>query len=181
MNRLLAGWRDGVRTFRAMPPSQVSIRGLLVLTGVAAFALLPDRGGSLAGVAAWVALVALPVAAVRPDSDASAAVLGGAAVSWLAGYGGHLPSVTATVSLGALLYVHHLAAAFAAATPPTARLDPRLATRWSVPLLAGLAALAAAAVASYGTHELPLSPVLQIAGLAGVLAAVGLLVLLTHR
>jgi hypothetical protein len=181
MSRLLAGWRYGVRIFRAMPAAQVALRGLLVFTGVAAFALLPDRGGTLAGVAAWFALLALPVAAVRPASDASSVVLGGTAVSWLVGYGGHLPPAAATVLLGALLYVHHLAASFAAAVPATALLDRRLAAHWSVPLLAGLAALAAAAVAAYGTHELPLSPVLQIAGLAGVLTAAGLLVLLTRH
>jgi len=181
VNGLLVGWRAGLRTFRAMPAVQVALRGLLVLTGVVAFALQPDRGVTLAGVAAWFALLAVPVAAVRPTSDASTVVLGGTGVAWVIGYGGHLPPAAATVLLGAVLYLHHVAASFAAAMPPTAMPDRRLAARWSVPLLAGLTALGAAAVTAYGTHELPLSPVLQIAGLAGVLAAAGLLVLLTRR
>ena len=181
MNGLRAGWLQGWRTVRAMPVAQMALRGVLVLTGAVAFALLPDRGGSLAGVVALFVLVALPVAAARPGSDAPAVVVGAAALSWLVGYGGQLPPAAATVLLGAVLYVHHLTAAFAAAAPATALLDPRLLPHWSVPLLAGLATLGAAAVAAYGTHELPLSPVLQIAGLVGVLAATGLLVLLTRR
>jgi hypothetical protein len=178
---LRSAWWPAWRTARAMPAAQVALRAVLVLTGVVAFALLPDRGGSLAGAAAWLVPVALPFAAVRPGSDAPAVVVGAAAVSWLVGYGGQLPPAAATMLLGTALYLHHLAAAFAAAAPPTAALDRRLLRRWSVPLLAGLAAAFAAAVAAYGSHQLPLSPVLEIAGVAAVLAASGLLVLLTRR
>jgi hypothetical protein len=181
VSRLLVRWRAGLRTFRAMPAAQIALRGLLVVTGVAGFALVPDRGASLAGIAAWIGLVSAPVAAVHPGSDAPSAVLGGTAIAWVAGYGGHLPPAAATVLLGTVLYVHHLVATLAAAAPATALLDPRLAGRWAVPLLVGLAALGAAAVAGYGTREVPLSPVLQIAGLAGVLATAGLLALLARR
>jgi hypothetical protein len=179
--RLGASAREVTAVLRAMPVAQLAVRGLLVLTGVLAFALMPDRGGSLAGLAAWCGLAGVPVAAVLPGSDGAAAVLGGLGVSWIVGYGGHIPPLGPTALLGALLYVHHLAAAYAAATPPSALPDRRLARRWAVPLLAGLLALPSAAAAAYGTHQLPPSPVLQLAGLAGVLATAALIVLLTRR
>jgi hypothetical protein len=179
--RLGAGAREAAAVLRAMPVAQLAVRGLLVLAGVWAFALMPDRGSSLAGLAAWFGLAGVLVAAVRPGSDGATAVLGGLGVSWIIGYGGHTPPAGPTVLLGALLYVHHLAAAYAAATPPTALPDRRLARRWAVPLLAGLLALPPAAAAAYGTHQLPLSPVLQLAGLAGVLTTAALIVLLTRR
>ena len=181
MTWLRASWRDGVRVLRAMPVGQLGVRLLLVATGGLAFGLLPDRGGSLAGVVAWLGLVAVPAAAVRPGGDGPAVVVGGLAASWVIGYGGHLPPMGATVLLGALLYLHHVAAAYAAATPATAMPDRSVVRRWSVPLLAGLLALVAAAAAAYGTRQLPLSPVLQLAGLAGVLGIAGVVAVLARR
>lgn len=181
MNQLRVRWRYFVKVVRAMPVSQLALRAALAATAVAAFTMLPDRGATLAGIAGWVALLAAPFAVVLPGSDAPVTVLGGIAVSWVVGYGGHVPPVADTVVLGALLYLHHVVAALAGSTPPTAFLDPALARRWSAPLLAGLAGLALGAAAAYGTHQLPLSPVLQIAGLVGVLVTAGVLVVLTRR
>jgi hypothetical protein len=173
--------RQARTVLRASSPAQRALRMLLVLTGLAVFTLEPDRGGSLAGVCAWIVVLAIPFAAALPASDAPLGLLLAGCVSWVAGWGGHLPPVSGTVLLGAALYLHHLAATLAAATPSHATLDPSLLRRWSIPLLAGAIGLLGAALAAYRTDQLPLSPVLQFAGLAGVLATAGALVLLSRR
>jgi hypothetical protein len=166
---------------RASSPSQRAVRTLIALTAILAFALEPDRGGTLAGIAAWLTLIAAPFAATIPGSDAPLGVLLPAAISWIAGYGGHLPPVAPTVVMAATLYLHHTLAALAAATPSNAALDRSLLRRWSLPLLAGATAITAAALLTYRTTQLPLNPVLQLAGLAGALATAALLVTLVRH
>lgn len=172
---------QAVRSVRDSSGGQRGLRGILVLTTVVAFTLEPDRGPSLAGACAWTMLLAIPLAVVMPGSDAPLGVLLLAGVSWVAGWGGRLPPVSATVLLAMVLYVHHVAAALAAAMPASATLDRSLLRRWATPLLAGALGLLAAALATYRTSQLPLSPTLQVAGLIGILLTAGLLVLLAKR
>jgi hypothetical protein len=166
---------------RASSPSQRAVRTILALTAVLAFALEPDHGGTLAGVTAWLTLLAAPFAATIPATDAPLAVLLPATISWITGYGGHLPPVAPTLAMAATLYLHHTLAALAAATPSNAALDRSLLRRWTLPLLTGAAAITAAALLTYRTTQLPLSPVLQLAGLAGALATTALLVSLVRH
>jgi hypothetical protein len=160
---------------------QRALRGLLALTALAAFTLEPDRGLTLAGIAAWTIVLTVPLVVAMPGGDAPLGVLIAATVSWLAGWGGELPPVATTVLLGAVLYLHHVTAALAAAMPASATLDRSLLRRWSIPLLAGALGLLIAALAAYRTTQLPLSPTLQLAGLIGTLLTAGLLALLARR
>lgn len=168
-------------TVRASSPSQRALRALIALTAILAFALEPDRGGTLAGLLAWLTLIAAPFAAAIPATDAPLAVLLPAAISWVTGYGGQLPPVAPTVAMAAALYLHHTLAALAAATPSNAALDRSLLRRWTLPLATGALAITAAALLTYRTTQLPLSPVLQLAGLAGALATAALLVTLVRH
>jgi hypothetical protein len=172
---------ESVRALRASSPGQRALRVLIAVTAVVAFGLQPDRGGSLAGIAAWLILLVTPFAVAGPASDAPLGLLLCAAVSWVVGWGGRLPPVAPTVLLGAALYLHHLAAALAAATPSNAALDRSLTRRWTLPFLAGGIGLAGAALAAYRTSQLPLSPVIQLAGLVGVLVSAALLAVLARR
>ena len=173
--------RQAATAVRQSSPGHRALRAVLALTGVAIFVLMPDRGGSLAGICAWLVLLSTPIAATMPATDAPLGLLLAAAVSWVAGWGGHLPPVAATLTLGAALYLHHLAATLAAATPSNATLDRSLLRRWTIPLVTGALGLVGAALAAYETDQLPLSLTLQFAGLAGVLAASAALVLLARR
>lgn len=174
-------WAQARRAVETSSPGQRALRALLAATALAAFLVQPDRGASLAGVAAWMILLATPFAVTMPASDAPLGVLLAALVSWLAGWGGQLPPVAGTVLLGAALYLHHVTATLAGAVPTEATLERTLLRRWSVPLAAGAVGLLGTALLAYRTSELPLSPLVQVAGLVGVLLSTATLVLLARR
>jgi hypothetical protein len=166
---------------RATSAGHRAVRTLVLLTGVVIFAVEPDHGGTLAGAVAWVVLLIAPFAATLPASDAPLGLLLAGVISWVAGWGGHLPPVAPTLVLGAALYLHHLGATLAAASVAHATFDRALIRRWTLPLVTGALGLAAAALAAYRTEQLPLSPVLQFAGLVGVLTTAGAIVVLARR
>lgn len=178
MERLAQGWR----TFRAMPPQQLGLRGGLFVAGLAALAIPIPYWPSAPGVVAVAGFLILTVAIIAPSGIGPSVVIGISCVEWLMGYGWDRdPNHYLTVVLAAVLYLLHTLGALCAATPPTSRCERHMLNRWfanSGVVLLGFAVIVAIV---YGIGELPGSLPLELAGFLGVLAVVSVPVWLSRR
>jgi hypothetical protein len=168
------------RRLREVPPVQLALRALLLLTGAAALLIAPGGRLVLPGVLALAAVPALLAAVVRPDGQGPAVVLGAAAGAWTIRYGVAAPPWDATLAVAGALAVHHATAALCAAMPPTSRTEPAVVLRWAAHVGAVLALGGAVAVAVRLLGRPAASAPLEIAGVAAVVLVVAVPVLLAR-
>jgi hypothetical protein len=158
----------------------VTLRAVLLASGVVALVLAP--GGRLLGpgVVALVGALGLLVAVARPDGPGPAVVLGAASLAWVIRYGTSPPPVVPTLLLAAALAMHHQAAALDAALPPTARVDPAVLLRFGAHAAVVLALSSGTALVALGVARPGGSVPLELAGFAAAVAATAVLVALAR-
>jgi hypothetical protein len=153
------------------------LRGLLAVAGAGALAA---GGGGIALIPVVIGALGLVAALVDPGGLGPGVVIGGAACAWVLRYGVHDASIAGTVLVALALAVHHQAAAFAAALPPTAEVQREVVLRFARHggLVLGLTALVG--VLALGMTRPAGSVPLELLGLAAAVVAVTVPVLLSR-
>lgn len=166
---------------RVMTPAQLTLRGVLLVTGVTALALASPSDGPQ-----WVVMVIGALALLRsvgaPDGLAPLCVIAAVGANWTLRFTGdeQVPAVV-TVLLAVSLYVFHTTAALVAGLPAAARIAPGTLRRWWARDAAVMVAGIAFGAAAFAVGGLGGGLLVDLLSLAGVLAVTGVLVLLARR
>jgi hypothetical protein len=173
-------WGRLAGAVRVMPVEQITVRGIILGTGVGALTLASGGHVLGAGVIALLVLPAAVGAAVQPGGPSAALVMTGAAAAWVIHAGLDAPNLGLAAVEAALLYLHHLAAAMIADLGPRASLTPAVLRRWTAHAGTVLALTAAvtAILAAIG-HPAASTP-LELLGVAAGAALAAALVALSR-
>ncbi len=181
---LRAALAAGLRAARRITPGPLLVRGMILVSGALALGMaLPAELFVPAGMLGAVLAALIP--ALAPGSWAVTGFELVAVGMWIArtGYAGSAVGWLPVVGFAATLYVHHAAAALAAAVPLDAVVLPAVLVRWSARtgvVLAATALLGAALLAVAGRLPTDGSLVAPLVGLVCAVTIGGLLAFLMH-
>lgn len=188
MNASLAEVRDavatGLRNARRITPGPLLVRGMILVAGALALGMALPAELFVPAAMLGAALAAL-VPALAPGSWAVTGFELVAVGMWIArtGYAGSTVGWLPVVGFAAALYVHHAAAALAAAVPLDAVVLPAVLVRWFARtglVLAAAGVLAAALLAVAGRLPTAGSLLAPLVGLVCAVTIGALLAFLMH-
>lgn len=165
-------------TLRTWSRTMIVLRVLIGVSGVAALAIAGTGGVAL--VAILFGAFGLLSALWNPGGAGPGVLIAAALISWLIRYGVHPASITGTVLLVLAVAVHHQSAAFAAALPPTAKVNRAVIDRFVRHGCLVLGLTAVVAILALGVARPGGSVPLEILGLGAAVLAVAVPVLLSR-